>query len=107
MKPFITLLLIAIFFQIWTPTLLAQEGADTTFPTIENNPNIDIDRLEDLDAEPEDIKPKKAKKAATVGESKSFFTNIIQGFVIGFITILAWALYKKWKNKEPETIHED
>ena len=103
MKPFITLLLIAIFFQIGTPVLLAQEDIDTTFPKIENNPDIDLDRLVDSEPKPDNMKPEKNGKAATVGESQSFFTSIIQGFIVGFVSILLWALYKKWKKKSKST----
>lgn len=103
MKPFIIFLLIATFFQIGTSTLLAQSDADTAFPRIENNPNIDLDRLENSEPEPDNMKPEKKKTAATWGKNQSFFSNIIQGFAIGFFSILAWAGYRKWQNKNKET----
>ncbi len=100
-------LLVIIFFQIGSIPLIGQNDIDTTFPTIENNPNINLDQLEEAKPLPKKKEAdKKNKTAVSIGKSQSFFTNIIQGLLVVFVGILAWWLYQKWQNKKEKSIQE-
>lgn len=101
-------MILLLSFFVFINSNVAQENNDTSgFPTIENNPNIELQNdVSELD--PDNMKPKikstEERKQIAIGESASFFTDIIYGTLFVVLIIVGWNIYKRYFTKSIEEI---
>ena len=99
----LNILFFLLAFSINNTTLLAQNDQDTSYPTIENNPNVPLDLSAHAEPGPDNMKPKKHdRRKVTIGESKSFFTDVISGIGVLLGGILLVWLYRRWQSRRGE-----
>ena len=88
----------------------AQENRDTSdFPTIENNPNIelqnDISELDSDNMKPA-VKSTEEQKQIEIGQRASFFTDIIYGTLFVIFVIVGRNIYQRYTKTSVEEIEE-
>lgn len=102
------IIILSLSFFVIINTSIAQKNGDTSgFPTIENNPHVELqeDYSEfDPDNMNPNVKETESQKQAVIGKRSSFFTDIIYGTLLVILVIIGWNMYQRYISKSVEEI---